>query len=232
MKNYPRIYSLSTLGLIHHYENDYLFHNMRTDFVGDSGSGKSIIADLLQLIFAGSEMFESATRTMDEKRELDGLVLRTPHKGIDIGYTFLNIEIQSRHYIVIGCYLESNSKRTKPFIIQGSSDPKANLLPIGQPLQTKDFKREGNICPLDDLLSQMEEKGLFLSYWETVKPYHRILYTHDILPLDLASNEKTLKDYASVIRSFSRGKTIDTSNSNNLKQFIFGTEKIKENRKK
>ena len=66
------------------------------------------------------------------------------------------------------------------------------------------------ICPLDDLLSQMEEKGLFLSYWETVKPYHRILYTHDILPLDLASNEKTLKDYASVIRSFSRGKTIDT----------------------
>lgn len=30
----------------------------------------------------------------------------------------------------------------------------------------------------------------------------------------------------------SRGKTIDTSNSNNLKQFIFGTEKIKENRKK
>ena len=63
MKNYPRIYSLSTLGLIHHYENDYLFHNMRTDFVGDSGSGKSIIADLLQLIFAGSEMFESATRT-------------------------------------------------------------------------------------------------------------------------------------------------------------------------
>ncbi len=57
MKNYPRIYSLSTLGLIHHYENDYLFHNMRTDFVGDSGSGKSIIADLLQLIFVASEMF-------------------------------------------------------------------------------------------------------------------------------------------------------------------------------
>ena len=105
MKNYPRIYSLSTLGLIHHYENDQLFHNMRTDFVGDSGSGKSIIADLLQLIFVGSEMFESATRTMDEKRELDGLVLRTPPKGIDIGYAFLNIEIQSRHYIVIGCYL-------------------------------------------------------------------------------------------------------------------------------
>ena len=129
MKNYPRIYSLSTLGLIHHYENDYLFHNMRTDFVGDSGSGKSIIADLLQLIFVGSEMFESATRTMDEKRELDGLVLRTPHKGIDIGYAFLNIEIQSRHYIVIGCYLESNSKRTKPSSYREAAIPRPICCP-------------------------------------------------------------------------------------------------------
>ena len=49
MKNYPRIYSLSTLGLIHHYENDYLFHNMRTDFVGDSGSGKSITVSYTHL---------------------------------------------------------------------------------------------------------------------------------------------------------------------------------------
>lgn len=232
MKNFPRIHSLSTLGLIHHYENDYRFHHMRTDFVGDSGSGKSIIADLLQLIFVGSEMFESATRTMDEKRELDGLVLRTPHKGIDIGYAFLNIETKAQQYIVIGCYLESNSKRTKPFIIQAGTDLKTGLLPIGTPLQTADFKQEGSICPLDDLLIQMEEKGLFMTYWETIKPYHRILYTHELLPLDLASNEKILKDYAGIIRSFSRGRTIDTSNSNNLKQFIFGTEKVRENRRK
>ena len=232
MKNYPRIYSLSTIGLIHHYENDYLFHNMRTDFVGDSGSGKSIIADLLQLIFVGSEMFESATRTMNEKRELDGLVLRTPHKGIDIGYAFLNIEMQPHQYIVIGCYLESNRKRTKPFIIQSSSDLKSKLLPIERPLQTRDFKQDGNICPLDDLLMLMEDNGLFMNYWDTIKPYHRILYSYDILPLDLASNEKTLKDYAGIIRSFSRGRTINTSDSNNLKQFLFGTEKVKENHRK
>ena len=49
MKKYPRIYSLSTVGVIHHQENDYIFHPFRTDFIGDSGSGKSIIADLLQL---------------------------------------------------------------------------------------------------------------------------------------------------------------------------------------
>ena len=50
MKSYPRIYGLSTLGLIHHQEFDYLFHPMRTDFNGDSGTGKSMIADLLQLL--------------------------------------------------------------------------------------------------------------------------------------------------------------------------------------
>ena len=49
MKKYPRIYSLSTIGIIHHQENDYIFHPARTDFIGDSGSGKSIIADLLNL---------------------------------------------------------------------------------------------------------------------------------------------------------------------------------------
>ena len=61
MKKYPRIYSLSTVGVIHHQENDYIFHPFRTDFIGDSGSGKSIIADLLQLIFVGSSAFRSAT---------------------------------------------------------------------------------------------------------------------------------------------------------------------------
>ena len=54
MKKYPRIYSLSTIGIIHHQKNDYIFHPYCTDFIGDSDSGKSIIADLLQLIFVGS----------------------------------------------------------------------------------------------------------------------------------------------------------------------------------
>ena len=45
MKKYPRIYSLSTIGIIHHQKNDYIFHPYCTDFIGDSDSGKSIIAD-------------------------------------------------------------------------------------------------------------------------------------------------------------------------------------------
>ena len=47
-KNFPRIYSLSTVGIRNHYNSDYRFHPFRTDFVGDSGVGKSIIADVLQ----------------------------------------------------------------------------------------------------------------------------------------------------------------------------------------
>ena len=49
--SYPRIYSLSTVGILKHYIHDYLFHPTRTDFVGANGVGKSIIADLLQMIF-------------------------------------------------------------------------------------------------------------------------------------------------------------------------------------
>ena len=36
MKKYPRIYSLSTIGIIHHQKNDYIFHPYCTDFIGDS----------------------------------------------------------------------------------------------------------------------------------------------------------------------------------------------------
>lgn len=82
MKKYPRIYSLSTIGIIHHQKNDYIFHPYCTDFIGDSDSGKSIIADLLQLIFVGSSVFRSATIPVKDRREPDGLVLRSPGKSL------------------------------------------------------------------------------------------------------------------------------------------------------
>src|SRR4051812_30676588 len=100
MKNYPRIKSLSTLGIIHHQNFDYDFHPIRTDFIGDSGSGKSMIGDLLQLIFVGSEAFESATQSNDE-RTVDGMVLRSPNRGTDAGYAILNIEVAECSYITI-----------------------------------------------------------------------------------------------------------------------------------
>lgn len=59
MKQYPRIFSLSTVGIIYHNNCDYLLHPLRTDFTGGSGSGKSVIADLLQLIFVAKRNFGS-----------------------------------------------------------------------------------------------------------------------------------------------------------------------------
>ena len=44
--NEPKIYSISTVGILKHFNQDYLLHPLRTDFTGGNGVGKSIIADL------------------------------------------------------------------------------------------------------------------------------------------------------------------------------------------
>lgn len=229
MKNYPRIHSLSTVGLIHHQENDYLFHHTRTDFMGDSGSGKSIIADLLQLIFIGSTAFKSATATIKEKRDPDGLVLTTSGKGTNIGYAFLNIESAQEQYITIGAYFESTNKGTKPFIIQSSTEiENGKLVPMDIPLKASDFKDGNDVYDMDELIDVFDEKHLVFKKWERVSYYQRILYNNDILPLDLASSDKILNDYAKIIQSFSRGRTMDTQKSKSLLDFLFGQEKGKE----
>ena len=50
-KKYPRIYSIHTVGIRNHNNADYLIHPLRTDFTGESTTGKSLVgADLPQLI--------------------------------------------------------------------------------------------------------------------------------------------------------------------------------------
>lgn len=229
MKKYPRIYSLSTVGIIHHQENDYIFHPARTDFIGDSGSGKSIIADLLQLIFVGSSAFRSATITVKDKREPDGLVLRSPGKSMDYGYAFVNIEIADGEFIVAGAYLESTSKATRPFIIQASlSIEHGDCIPMAKPLYAVDFQNREYIFPLDEMIERMEEKDLVFKDWQRISYFHKTLYKNKILPLDLTDKDKVLKDYAKIIQSFSRGKELDTTKSSSLLDFLFGQEKGKE----
>lgn len=229
MKSYPRIYSLSTLGLIHHQDFDYLFHPMRTDFNGDSGTGKSMIADLLQLIFVGSEAFKSAT-VSNEPRTIDGMVLRTPNKGTDIGYAFVNIEIEEKKYICVGAYLENISPHTSSFIIQGGYDFSENskLTSLETHLTKEYFLENDHILPLDQLKEKLEKEGLICASWQRLKPFHSLLYSNKILPIDLTANDKVLKDYAGIIRSFSRGKSLETQKSESLKEFLFGNEKGKE----
>lgn len=233
MKKYPRIYSLSTVGIIHHQENDYIFHPARTDFIGDSGSGKSIIADLLQLIFVGSSAFRSATIPVKDRREPDGLVLRSPGKSLDYGYALVNIEVADGQFIVAGAYLESTSKTTRPFIIQASlSIEQGDFISISRPIYAADFQNKEYILPLDEMIERMEERDLVFKDWQRISYFHKALYKNKILPLDLTDKEKALRDYAKIIQSFSRGKDLDTTRSSSLLDFLFGQEKGKESMNK
>ncbi|MGD1843061.1 MAG: hypothetical protein ACFB0B_19525 [Thermonemataceae bacterium] len=224
MKAFPRIHSLSTLGLIHHQEFDYQFHPLRTDFIGDSGTGKSMIGDLLQLIFVGSAAFESATVGTDD-RTLSGMVLEQG-QGTNFAYAFMNITTELDEYITIGAYIETTGRNTHSFIIQNGYDSD-KLIPLNQPLYCQDFIKDDEILPIDQLEEYLEEKGHTCHSWQRSKPYLEILFKNQLLALDLTSNDKALKDFAQIVQSFSRGKTLDTKQSSSLKNFLFDDTEAK-----
>ncbi|MCD8041837.1 MAG: hypothetical protein LUE99_04050 [Bacteroides sp.] len=162
----------------------------------------------------GSSVFRSATITVKDKREPDGLVLRSPGKSMDYGYAFVNIEIADGEFIVAGACLESTSKATRPFIIQASlSIEHGDCIPMAKPLYAVDFQNREYIFPLDEMIERMEEKDLVFKDWQRISYLHKTLYKNKILPLDLTDKDKVLKDYAKIIQSFSRGKELDTTKS-------------------
>lgn len=218
MKQYPRIYSMSTIGLIHHREFDYHFHPFRTDFIGESGSGKSMIADLIQLILVGSEAFESAT---DKTRKPEKIVLQTEVRIKGMGYAFLNIEMAPMQYLVVGCYIETGVGATQAFIIQAGYSWQ-DIQYLSAPVSFKQLLDAEEIQPIDLLPEWLDKLGLHGKVWQRYKEFHKILFREKIVPLDLASGERTLNDYAGILQSFSRGKTLDTQKSASLKQFLFG----------
>ena len=215
--NFPRIYSLSTIGIKQHFNADYLFHAYRTDFSGESGSGKSMIADMIQLILIGSGEFKSATDG-NKDRDVKGMLLASPGKLSSRGYVFLNVEISPKKYIVIGTYIESTSNAAEMFIIQNGYNWE-ELTPLNMPIFTKDLIINDKVDTLNNLCEKID--------FARMKPfrrkaYHQTLYNNDILSLDLTKDE-TLKTYANILRSFSRGKGFKTE-SENLKKFLFGDD--------
>lgn len=215
--NFPRIYSLSTIGIKQHFNADYLFHPYRTDFSGDSGSGKSMIADMIQLILVGSGEFKSATDA-NKDRDVKGMLSASAGKSSARGYVFLNVELSPKKYIVIGTYIESTSNAAEMFIIQNGYDWEA-LTPLNMPVFTKDLIINDKI----DTLNNLCEKTDFARMKSFKRrAYHQTLYNNEILSLDLTKDE-TLKTYANILRSFSRGKGFKTE-SENLKKFLFGDD--------
>lgn len=215
--NFPRIYSLSTIGIKQHYNADYLFHPYRTDFSGDSGSGKSMVADIIQLVLVGSSDFKSSTDG-NKQRDVKGLLASDKGKSSSRGYVFLNVEMKPKRYFVIGAYIEGTNNAADMFIMQNGYDWE-EMTPLEKPIFTDTLLMDDKI----ETLSVLCEK-LTVARMKSFKKknYHRILHNNDILSLDL-TKESTLKAYANILRSFSRGKGFKTE-SENLKKFLFGDE--------
>lgn len=215
--NYPRIYSLSTIGIKQHFNADYLFHPYRTDFSGESGSGKSMVADMIQLILVGSSEFKSATEG-NKQRDVKGMLISKKGNSSSRGYIFLNIEVKPKNYFVIGVYIEGTSNAAEMFIIQNGYDWD-DLIALNKPVLNKDLIIDNKVDTLKNL-SEKVEFARIKSFRR--KNYHQMLYDNDILSLDLTIDE-TLKTYANILRSFSRGKGFKTE-SENLKKFLFGDD--------
>lgn len=225
--SFPKISSISTVGILKHFNQDYLIHPLRTDFTGGNGVGKSIIADLFQIIFIcheGNIKFGTESFNKD-KREVQKL----PYKGNE-AYAFLNIEVAESKFITIGVNIQSKGGRhIKPFLVLAQSNFTLDINELSYDkehlLTNRDFLDEQNkIMPLEQLSKQLKEKlNLFLSYYtykEDIEKYHSFLFSKEILPINLTIPEH-LKAFSKVIQSFSKVKDLGLDKPNSLKEFLF-----------
>ncbi|HTA28460.1 MAG TPA: hypothetical protein VK809_11765, partial [Bacteroidia bacterium] len=221
---YPRIFSISTVGLRCHYNQDYLFHPERTDFVGSNGVGKSIIADILQLVFiTDKDLIKFGTEGL-KKREPYAL----PYKCNE-AYAFLNIEVSEGNFIAIGvCIPNSSTRKIIPFVITKTTNITAelseNCFKKEALLTCKHFLNNNTIPSLADLSKHLRSRyDLFLSnftYKADKQEYYRFLYNKQILPINLGI-DTNLQAFAKIIQSFSKAKAIDLEDSESLKRFLF-----------
>lgn len=220
MKEFPRIHSLGTINIIHHQEFFYRFHPFRTDFVGESGVGKSIVTDLLQLILVGSTEYSSSTQGKDD-RPFNSLVLQNTDSS-DFGYAFINVEVSNKQYVVLGTYIELNNNQSQAFIIQKDLDFDSDVLePMDKYIAIDDFEENGNWIPINDLDTFFNvDKEIGFKKFNHFKSYHETLKANDLLPVDVTT-KSALKDYAKILQAFSR-KGLSIKDGVDLQEFLFG----------
>ncbi|MFC4233382.1 hypothetical protein ACFOW1_15890 [Parasediminibacterium paludis] len=229
MDNYPKIYSVSTVGVRQHENADYLLHPVRTDFTGNNGLGKSIIADLLQLIFVPlRDEWKPGTEGLDkDKRKIESIPLEKD--WIQHAYSFLNIEKSKGKYITIGVFIPNTSRvPVRPFIIQQGDDFEtkgSRLKSFEQILVSNDFIADtGHVLDLKGLKRNLYDKyKIHLKDFfnrDEVNNYFDLLFKNQIIPIDL-TKEINLKSFAKVLQSFSRAKTLDINKSKSLQDFLF-----------
>ncbi|TAL62686.1 MAG: hypothetical protein EPN85_02070, partial [Bacteroidetes bacterium] len=224
---FPRIYSLGTVGVRQHYNSEYLFHAVRTDFTGGNGLGKSIIGDLMQLIIIPRrDMWKPGTEGIGkDERRVEGIPLNKEY--IQYAYAFLNIERKQGQFLTIGVYISKTPRiPVRPFIIQAGNDfESGSLTPFSRPLHPEDFLAENKtIFDLREMHKHLKEKhGLFMKDFfqtEGIMKYYDLLYKNNILPVNLTKPDN-LKTYSKVIQSFARAKSLDITNSKSLQNFLF-----------
>ncbi len=229
MSSYPKIYSISTVGIRQHENADYLLHSVRTDFTGNNGLGKSLIADLLQLIFVPlRDEWKPGTEGLDkEERKIETIPLE--REWINHAYCFLNIEKSKGKFLTIGVYIPRTSRvPVRPFIIQQGEDfenKKIPLKPFDQILNSNDFIAENlHIYDLAELKRTLQKKyKIYLKDFyqrDHVNDYFDLLFKNQILPIDL-TKETNLKSFAKVLQSFSKAKTLKITDSKSLQNFLF-----------
>lgn len=163
---FPRIYSLGTVGVRQHYNSEYLFHAVRTDFTGGNGLGKSIIGDLMQLIIIPRrDMWKPGTEGIGkDERRVEGIPLNKEY--IQYAFAFLNIERKQGQFLTIGVYISKTPRiPVRPFIISASPDfESGSLTPFSRPLHPEDFLAENKtIYDLREMHKHLKEKhGLFM----------------------------------------------------------------------
>jgi exonuclease SbcC len=227
MKNFPRIHSISTVGIRQHNNADYNLHEIRTDFTGNNGLGKSILADLLQLIFVPlREEWRPGTEGIED-RKIENIPLKKD--WITHGFAFLNIEKKEKEYLTIGVYIPRTSRLpVRPFIVQGGDDFESRgvvLIPFKHILESSDFVGDDmRIFELQPLARHLYNKyKIHLKDFyqrNQIDEYFELLFRNKLLPVDL-TKEANLKSFAKVLQSFSRAKTLDTKKSKSLQDFLF-----------
>lgn len=224
MTQFPRIYSLCTVGVRQHYNANYLLHSVRTDFTGDNGLGKSIISDLIQLIFIPSrEEWKPGTEGLKkEERKIETIPIE--REWVKHAFSILNIEMRDGKYITIGVLISRKKVPVRPFIIQKNPDfeNSKKLIPFDFPLVFNDFLTEtGSILELNDVARNLLSKhSIFLKPFQDLQDYYDLLYNNSIIPIQL-KNKNNLRSFAKVLQSFSRGKTLDITKSASLQNFLF-----------
>ncbi|WP_417237232.1 hypothetical protein [Bizionia paragorgiae] len=241
MSRLPLIHSISTVNVVKHYNQDYLIHDTRTDFTGPNGIGKSLLADLLQILFIAErkKIHFGTDSVKKEYRQIHTI----PYNGPN-AYFFLNIEVEHKQYLTFGVNIPNTSSgQIKLFrILKEPIDPSFDsrktikqrqnisdyLISEDQLIYHKDFIINNTIPSIDVLIRHLRDTyELHLDVYANKserKELYQFFYDKQILPLNL-SQEAHLMAFAKVLQAFSKANTLDTDKDISLKNFLFENKK-------